>query len=354
VLDLHSDPFGWLGGPRLTLDDVERMLTEAAAPAATAAAAAGGGHADGGGAPASAPHQPSEPDCLLVIDGLSSLLRRHPPLAVVCALRRLRRAPGVSALLAGGLHADLHAPHVMDALARLSTCAVELSPMTPLQASLAAAAAGSAEPAAGGGCGAAGGPRAARWRAAPLGLAEVRLKQRSGRLKSEAHGYALLGDGAIEFGPPPPEPQAGAAAAARLAAGAAPGGYQPGGYQPGAAAAAAPPAAPAAGEARGAGTPLAKAAAGAPAAEPLASAVGGMRLGLSQEEAEARRRVVLPYQHRGEGRTYGSGDARDYLPPAAGGRGAGAGGGGLGHILYVRDSSEEADSDEDPDADLDI
>jgi hypothetical protein len=50
-------------------------------------------------------------------------------------------------------------------------------------------------------------------------------------------------------------------------------------------------------------------------------------------------------------------DARQYLPPAAGGFGPGAegqlGSGKLGHILYVRDSEEEHDSDEDPDDDLD-
>ena len=111
------------------------------------------------------------------------------------------------------------------------------------------------------------------------------------------------------------------------------------------------------------------------------------------QEAAAREAVVLPYEHQGQGKVYQSGDARAYLPPAAGGigpgssssgsiflnnssssgsgstaRGAGAaaggrGGGGeggdaaagrLGHILYVRDSEEEHDSDEDPDDDIDL
>lgn len=73
--------------------------------------------------------------------------------------------------------------------------------------------------------------------------------------------------------------------------------------------------------------------------------------------------MQLPYAHQGVGRAYDTGDARQYLPPAAGGFGPGVaeGGGGaptggsrLGHILYVRDSDEEHDSDEDPDDDLDV
>lgn len=72
--------------------------------------------------------------------------------------------------------------------------------------------------------------------------------------------------------------------------------------------------------------------------------------------------MQLPYQHQGAGRAYASGDARQYLPPAAGGfgpgvpaaEGAAAAAGRLGHIMYVRDSDEEHDSDEDPDDDLDV
>ena len=67
--------------------------------------------------------------------------------------------------------------------------------------------------------------------------------------------------------------------------------------------------------------------------------------------------MQLPYVHQGAGGVGDVDDARQYLPPAAGGFGPGAegqlGSGKLGHILYVRDSEEEHDSDEDPDDDLD-
>ena len=75
------------------------------------------------------------------------------------------------------------------------------------------------------------------------------------------------------------------------------------------------------------------------------------------QERAARAAVQLPYVHQGASNTYTAEDARQYLPPAAGGFGPGvdgAGSGRLGHILYVRDSEEEHDSDEDPDDDLDI
>lgn len=76
------------------------------------------------------------------------------------------------------------------------------------------------------------------------------------------------------------------------------------------------------------------------------------------QERAARAAVQLPYVHQGASKTYTAEDARQYLPPAAGGFGPGvddgAGSGRLGHILYVRDSEEEHDSDEDPDDDLDI
>lgn len=76
-----------------------------------------------------------------------------------------------------------------------------------------------------------------------------------------------------------------------------------------------------------------------------------------QQERAAKAAVQLPYVHQGAGKAYASGDARQYLPPAAGGYGPGVEqgqAGKLGHILYVRDSDEEHDSDEDPDDDLDV
>lgn len=84
------------------------------------------------------------------------------------------------------------------------------------------------------------------------------------------------------------------------------------------------------------------------------SALATMRLEVSAEEAAARERVQLPYEHQGQGQLYAAGlDFREYLPEAAGGRRRGQG--RLGHILYVRDSdSEDPDSDEDPDDDLDV
>lgn len=76
------------------------------------------------------------------------------------------------------------------------------------------------------------------------------------------------------------------------------------------------------------------------------------------QERAAKAAVQLPYAHQGAGRGYDyAGDARQYLPPAAGGYGPGvqaASSSKLGHILYVRDSDEEHDSDEDPDDDLDV
>jgi hypothetical protein len=81
-------------------------------------------------------------------------------------------------------------------------------------------------------------------------------------------------------------------------------------------------------------------------------------LNLCLQERAARAAVQLPYVHQGASKTYAAEDARQYLPPAAGGFGPGVddgvGSGRLGHILYVRDSEEEHDSDEDPDDDLDI
>lgn len=72
------------------------------------------------------------------------------------------------------------------------------------------------------------------------------------------------------------------------------------------------------------------------------------------QEKEARDKVVLPYEHAGQGGAHGDREFARYLPPDAGGSGRGGGPDGRGHILYVRDSDNDCDSDEDPDDDLDI
>lgn len=103
-------------------------------------------------------------------------------------------------------------------------------------------------------------------------------------------------------------------------------------------------------------------------------------LGTTDEEAAARARVILPFEHQGAGKQeYDDGNFLAYLPKDAGGGDAGYGyqqhsgetggrgaggrvGGGWGkqrggHIMYVRDSDDEdepPDDDEDPDDDIDI
>eukprot|EP00884_Botryococcus_braunii_P015552 jgi/Botrbrau1/2680/Bobra.0203s0024.1 len=62
---------------------------------------------------------------------------------------------------------------------------------------------------------------------------------------------------------------------------------------------------------------------------------GGMRHALTQQEREAKEKVLLPHEQVQE-------QAKGGRPPA------------LGTIQYVRDSESEHDSDEDPDDDLDI
>lgn len=42
------------------------------------------------------------------------------------------------------------------------------------------------------------------------------------------------------------------------------------------------------------------------------------------QERAAKKKVVLPYEHRGNSSIYQADDFRQYLPPAAGGAGAGA------------------------------
>jgi hypothetical protein len=79
----------------------------------------------------------------------------------------------------------------------------------------------------------------------------------------------------------------------------------------------------------------------------------------SVEEASARAKVVLPFEHQGAGRHYDEGNFLAYLPRDAGGARteSGAVNKGRGHIIYVRDSDSDAsapDSDEELDEDIDI
>ena len=79
----------------------------------------------------------------------------------------------------------------------------------------------------------------------------------------------------------------------------------------------------------------------------------------SVEEASARAKVVLPFEHQGAGRHYEEGNFLAYLPRDAGGARteSGAVNKGRGHIMYVRDSDSDAsapDSDEELDEDIDI
>ncbi|CAA6673208.1 unnamed protein product [Spirodela intermedia] len=76
-------------------------------------------------------------------------------------------------------------------------------------------------------------------------------------------------------------------------------------------------------------------------------------LQLSEKERMDREKVVLPFEHQGNGkavRIYDGRRSTEELGPTGGG------GGGKGEIHYVRDSDDEElpDSDEDPDDDLDI
>lgn len=258
----------------------------------------------------------------IVIDSLSPLLDAWGPAAVAQLLHSVQAAPATSCLLCG-VHADLHPPATIAALEQLAAGSLQLTEASELECSMCAAAHG----------------------ATPQGRLAVRLKRAAGRVRAESQLYAIDASGAVTFLEPPAD-LLNAAAAVGKAAGAAAGGDAVSGL-----------------------------------AQQLA---GGMRLGLSRAEAEAKARVQLPFEHQGQSAAYQTGDFRDYLPPEAGGRArpgsaagnrpaapgassmaVAAGGEGqqqqqqpqqrLGRILYVRDSaSEPEDSDEDPDDDLDI
>ncbi|KAF8065616.1 ELP5 [Scenedesmus sp. PABB004] len=316
VTDAFSDPAGWLadseaaGEEQVAWTDLAALRALAASDAAGWAAATGAGDARG--------------TCVAVA-GLSMLLQRHDTMPVVQALLALREHPCVSSVLLS-LHQDLHAPQALAALTSLASTTLALAPMGGLQELVA---------------------KAADKRPCHGRLTASTRRARVGRLRVEAQLFRLLPGGGVEAFAAPD----GALLDARqlvettLAAG------QLAAVREAAAATAA------AQRQQTPGGAAAAAAHGTAAAE-LAKQLGGsMRLDVSAQERAARAAVRLPYQHQGAGAAYAGGDARDYLPPAAGGHGPGAGAGGagrLGHILYVRDSEGEADSDEDPDDDLDV
>lgn len=177
---------------------------------------------------------------------------------------------------------------VATSIESLCSGVVELSPAKPLEREVVAA--------------------SHRQHKAPQGRLRVRLKRRMGRWRADTKLYIVDRDGRVEFCDVP----------------------------------------------QGVPTPQVLVTQLSPATKPEEIAValsGGMKLSLTPEEEEARRKVELPYEHKGQSSIYRTEDYRDYLPSVAGGR---SGGGGLGHILYVRDSESDYDSDEDPDDDLDI
>ncbi|KAI3428675.1 hypothetical protein D9Q98_007498 [Chlorella vulgaris] len=258
----------------------------------------------------------------IVFDSLTPLVDRFGGAAVVQLLHRLQRLDSTSSLLCG-LHTDLHAPQLLAALEQLAAGTLQLSAASELEQTLCAAMHGST----------------------PQGRLSARLKRRSGRVRVQTQLYCLDAADSVRISELPTDalnPQAALEKGTVGTAGGSSGGE-------------------------------------AALAQQLA---GGMKLGLSAAELEAKQRVQLPFEHQGHAAAYKTGDFRDYLPPEAGGRaaarpasaaggaaagaaggagaGTGAGGGeigvrqGLGHILYVRDSGSEHDSDEDPDDDLDI
>ncbi|GAB4818904.1 hypothetical protein N2152v2_005950 [Parachlorella kessleri] len=360
IVDCFSDPYGWLrptGAQPLLREAVEDhvpaislagvlqqpcglqalqqdIMHGAIALAATAAQA---------GQPGTV-----QPRQCVVVDSLSKLLDSFGTTAVGQWLHQLQSSARTSSLLCA-VHADLHTPDALSTLQYLASGAVQLQPLSQLECRLGAAPKQSASSA-----GVAAAPVEGTW---PHGRVAVRLKRRAGRVRTEAQLYHVLpggslGAGAVAFWDVPatmasaqaalPEAVAAATTATSVET------STPAVTNAALPAAANPDKVPAGGM---------RAPQGDSAAAGLAAHVeGGMRLSLTQEEEEARRRVQLPYEHQGQSTAYQTGDFRDYLPPAAGGHVTTGSGTArkLGHILYVRDSASEHDSDEDPDDDLDL
>jgi len=385
VVDAHGDPYGWHGCPASSSAPNVRPLAvfaephEGVNPPATSplqqleSMLLQPRHISSSSSRAPAAHpsdvstsSASDHSCCIIIDNLTPLLLHFGPGQVMRLLDVLRHSPHTSCILTA-VHSDLHPPHVVSGLHRAASCVASLSPLQPLQLEVASRAVGHA----------------------PHGTLSFRYKRKTGRVKAESVLYTLMRGGEVQLNPLPPGLDIEVTAEALVALA-----ISSSKSKNSAAAAAA---AAAAGGAAGTGSqPLAStqsagllaSASGATATQPSIAngevgsaadaakvAAGGMKLTLSEEERKARERVVLPYEHQGQAQAYQTGDFRDYLPVAAGGKAGGqallgqAAGSGtagqaaagddggvarLGRILYVRDSEEEHDSDEDPDDDLDI
>lgn len=150
VVDLYSDPYGWLASEAsgsssssssepLPLDQLQRMLLQerdgqagdapAAAPSTPAASVASG---SGGSSSSSA-----GPELCIVLDSLSTLLLRYHHLQVLLLLRALASSPRVSCVLAL-LHQDLHQARELAALQHAACCLARLTPVGELEAQMAA------------------------------------------------------------------------------------------------------------------------------------------------------------------------------------------------------------------------
>ncbi|WIA16289.1 hypothetical protein OEZ85_012992 [Tetradesmus obliquus] len=324
VSDLFTDPAGWLSCSSGVLEQVQWQDLKALQQLAQADAAAWSTAAGVG----------NNGSCCLVVAGLSTLLMRHPVMQVIQVLLALKSCSHVSSMLLS-VHQDLHTPQVMSALQTLSSMVLQLHPLQGLQQELITKATG---------------------HSCHGQITASSKRARVGRLKVEQQLYSLLPDGGVQVFAAPE----GAAVDAKLLVESSlvqqqQQQWQQKQQQRQQQAGDAVQAAPAAGGAVAAAAGAAAAAAGDELAQKISSS---MRLEVSEQERAARAAVQLPYVHQGASKTYTAEDARQYLPPAAGGFGPGvddgAGSGRLGHILYVRDSEEEHDSDEDPDDDLDI
>eukprot|EP00798_Chlamydomonas_sp_ICE-L_P014767 gene14767-20817_t len=305
----------------------------------------------------------------VIIDSLSTMLLHHPPQQVMAFIDKLRMCGKISCIITS-LNEDLHDPNTLLGIEHLASCVVRLKALSDLHKEIAVKQVGRR----------------------PHGSIEFRYRRRLGRVLAEVYLYTLAYSTGPQFYAAPPEMFATAMTPDRLVAlGLISKQQQADSELRKNAAASAAEAAKEGVSSAVAAADAAASSAPAPATAPVPATAlalaapmmaGGMRLELSEAEKLARERVVLPYEHSGHGKTYQTGDFRDYLPPAAGGYGAGGAASGgapvagtlaptrrhstahpaglatapqpLGHILYVRDSDGSHDSDEDPDDDLDF